>query len=407
MTMQTTSGEPHGAVIRAIGLISGTSMDGIDAAAVEITESPHLRVILRASSATPYPPGIREALAAVCRVGAGLALEACRLNMVLGELFARAALQTNEEAGWRPDDVHFIGSHGQTTVSDLVDSSILGGFRAFSTQQLGHPAVIAERTGITVVSDFRARDIAAGGQGAPLAPMLDFLLYSLPGQPRVLLNLGGIANVALLPGSGHASEVLGFDTGPANMPMDLLVRRFTGGVESFDRGGRRAAQGQVNDALLERLLVHPFIQAQPPKATGSEDFGEAFVDELLANAPELPLDDILATLAQFAARSVANAVSGWYSGGVTPADVVAGGGGTHNESLMRRLASALAPVPLRTLDDLGGHVDAKEAVLFAVLGYLTLHGSAGSLPSVTGAAHDVPLGSITPGRLGLAWPQLV
>jgi anhydro-N-acetylmuramic acid kinase len=406
MTTKTTTAQPQGAVIRAIGLISGTSMDGIDAAAVEISQSPQLQVTLRASSSTHYPPEIRDALSAVCRVGAGLALEACRLNMVLGELFAQAALHTIEEAGWRPEEVHFIGSHGQTTVSDLVDSSVLGGFRAFSTQQLGHPAVIAERTGITVVSDFRARDIAAGGRGAPLAPMLDFLLYSLPGRPRVLLNLGGIANVAFLPASAKAAEVLGFDTGPSNMPMDLLVRRLTGGAEAYDRGGRRAAHGRVDQVLLDRLLAHPFITALPPKATGSEDFGESFVEAVIAQAPDLSADDLLATLAQLAARSVADAVSRWFPGGVAPVDVVASGGGTHNETLMRYLAAALEPIPLRTLDQLGGHVDAKEAVLFAVLGYLTLQGMAGSLPSVTGAGHEVPLGSITPGRLGLTWPQV-
>ncbi|MGH2386733.1 MAG: anhydro-N-acetylmuramic acid kinase, partial [Chloroflexota bacterium] len=171
MTMPSANVESNSAPIKAIGLISGTSMDGIDAAAVEISENPNLRVVLRASSATPYPPAIREALAALCRPGTGQAIEACRLHMILGELFARAALKTIEEAGWRPEEVNFIGSHGQTTVSDLVDSSVLAGFRTFSTQQLGHPAVIAERTGITVVSDFRARDIAAGGRGAPLAPM--------------------------------------------------------------------------------------------------------------------------------------------------------------------------------------------------------------------------------------------
>ncbi|MGH2389923.1 MAG: anhydro-N-acetylmuramic acid kinase, partial [Chloroflexota bacterium] len=294
--------------------------------------------------------------------------------------------------------------HGQTTVSDLVDSSVLAGFRAFSTQQLGHPAVIAERTGITVVSDFRTRDIAAGGRGAPLAPMLDYLLYSLPNHPRVLLNLGGIANVTFLPGSGDPSAVIGFDTGPANMPMDLAMRFLTRNTELFDRDGARAARGKVDDAMLARLLDHPFVQLQPPKAAGSEEFGAAFVDELLADGCDRSPDDLLVTLVQFTARSVADAVSRWFPGGAVPTDVVASGGGTHNEELMRRLAEALAPVPLRTLDELGGHVDAKEAVLFAVLGYLTLQGRAGNLPSVSGASRGVPLGSITPGQLGLAWP---
>lgn len=400
MTTESSIGRRNSAVTKAIGLISGTSMDGIDAAAVEISEAPSLRVALRASSATPYPSEIREALAALCQPD-GRAIEACRLHMILGELFADAALSTIEAAGWRPEEVDFIGSHGQTTVSDLVDSSMLAGFRAFSTQQLGHPAVIAERTGITVVADFRARDIAAGGRGAPLAPMLDYLLYALPNQPRVLLNLGGIANLTLLPASGDPTAVIGFDTGPANMPMDLAVRRLTGGAEPFDRAGARAARGKIDKALLARLLTHPFIHLPPPKATGSEDFGAAFVDELLADGGDRSPDDLLATLAQFTAQSVAEAVSRWYPGGAVPADVVASGGGTHNDSLMQRLADALAPLPLRTIDQLGGHVDAKEAVLFAVLGYLTLQGRPGNLPSVTGASRGVPLGSITSGRRDL------
>jgi anhydro-N-acetylmuramic acid kinase len=183
--------------------------------------------------------------------------------------------------------------------------------------------------------------------------------------------------------------------------MDLAVRRLTRDAEWFDRDGGRAARGTVDDALLARLLAHPFIQLPPPKATGSEDFGAAFVDELLADGRDRSPDDLLATLAQFTAQSVAEAVSRWYPGGAVPAEVVASGGGTHNDSIMRRLADALAPVPLRTLDELGGHVDAKEAVLFAVLGYLTLQGRPGNLPSVTGASRGVPLGSITPGRLGL------
>ena len=185
--------------------------------------------------------------------------------MVLGELFAQAALRTIEDAGWRPGRFTSLGRTVRLRSAIMIDTSVLDGFRAFSTQQLGHPAVIAERTGITVVSDFRARDIAAGGRGAPLVPMLDFLLYSLPGRPRVLLNLGGIANVAFLPASGHAAEVLGFDTGPANMPMDLLVRRLTGGAATYDPGGTRAGQGRVDDALLERLLTHPFIVARRRK----------------------------------------------------------------------------------------------------------------------------------------------
>ena len=386
--------------IRAVGLISGTSMDGVDAAAVEIVEGPPLRVILRAYRLHPYPEAVRAALLDLCRGPNGSALAACRLDMVLGEVFAGAALAAIEEANWRPEQVALIGSHGQTTVSDMTEGR-LAGWRSYSTQQLGHPAVIAERTGITVVAGFRARDIAAGGRGAPLVPLLDLLLFGVPGRSRALLNLGGIANLALLPASLDPAGVIGFDTGPANMPMDAVMRLTSGGREPYDPEGRNAAQGTVDEGLLRQLLAHPFIQAPPPKATGSEEFGEEFAASLLAAHGAMSRADLLATLTRFAAESIAGAVRRWSSPGQAPDEVLAAGGGVHNCALMRELAGALAPIPLKTLDAAGGQVDAKEAILFAVLGYLTLRGRPGNLPSVTGAAHPVPLGSITPGRLGL------
>ena len=215
-------------VVRAVGLISGTSMDGIDAAAVEIADGVPLCAELRAYLTLPYPAEIRAALLEVCRAGTGTALVVCRLSMVLGEIFAAAAQAVLAQAGWVPHEVSLIGSHGQTTVSDMTDGR-LAGFRAYSTLQLASPAVIAERTGITVVADFRARDIAAGGWGAPLVPLVDALLYARPGCARALLNLGGIANLTLLPASHDPAQILGFDTGPANMPLDAVMRLTTGG----------------------------------------------------------------------------------------------------------------------------------------------------------------------------------
>ncbi|HWE63613.1 MAG TPA: anhydro-N-acetylmuramic acid kinase [Chloroflexota bacterium] len=385
--------------VRAVGLISGTSMDAIEAAAVEIDDGSSLRVQLRAHCTVPYPSEVRAGLLALCRADDGRALDASRLTMVLGELFADAAQMAVARAGWRAEEVHLIGSHGQTTVSDMTDGT-LAGRRTYATLQLAHPAVIAERTGITVVADFRARDIAAGGRGAPLVPMLDVLLYAVPGRARVLLNLGGIANVTLIPASNDPAQVIGFDTGPANMPLDALMRLTTQGSETFDRDGGHAAQGRVDQDLLCSLLAHPFVQALPPKATGSEDFGEAYVARLLAEHSGLSRADLLATLARFAAEAVAAAIRRWFPNGEQPDDVVASGGGIHNATLMGYLTEALAPIRLRTLDEIGGQAGAKEAIAFAVLGYLTLRGRAGNLPSVTGAAHPVPLGSITPGRLG-------
>ena len=386
--------------LRAIGLISGTSMDGIDAAAVEIADGVPLGVELRAFLTLPYPPEIRTALLAVCGDGAGSALLACRLGMVLGELFAEAARAAIARAGWQPHEVSLIGSHGQTTVSDMTDGT-LAGFRAYSTLQLANPSVIAERTGITVVSDFRARDIAAGGRGAPLVPLADALLYARPGHARALVNLGGIANLTLLPSAHDPARVVGFDTGPANMPLDAVMRLTSGGAEPYDQDGLHAAHGRVDQALLRRLLAHPFIGQAPPKATGSEEFGDAFAAALLADYPAMSRDDLLATLAQAAAEAVADGLRRWFPGGEVPDEVLASGGGTHNQALMEALARAVAPIPLRTVEAAGGHADAKEAIAFAVLGYLTLRGRAGNLPSVTGAAHPALLGSITPGRLGL------
>jgi anhydro-N-acetylmuramic acid kinase len=388
------------APVRAVGMISGTSMDGIDAAAVEIEEGPPLRLKLHTYICVPYPSGVRAALVALCEGAGGSALDACRLHVVLGELFARAALDVTARAGWRQEDVAVIGSHGQTTVSDMTDGT-LAGFRSYSTIQLGDPAVIAERTGITVVADFRARDIAAGGRGAPLVSLLDLVQFGEPGRARALLNLGGIANVTLIPASLDPAHVVGFDTGPANLPMDAVMRLTSEGRDRYDPGGANALRGTVSGELLRELQAHPFLATAPPKATGSEDFGEPFAARLLASHPQIARSDLLATLAELAAQAVATAVRRWFPGGETPEDVLASGGGVHNRALMSRLTAALAPIPLHTVEVAGGQADAKEAVLFAMLAYFTLRGRPGNMPSVTGAARSVPLGTITPGRLGL------
>ena len=380
---------------RLVGLISGTSMDGIDAAAIELTDPP-LLVELRAFLTVPYPPEVRARLLALCHGEEGRAIEAARLDMVLGTLFAEAALQAIEAAGWRPADVTAIGSHGQTTVSEMGEETI-DGRRAYATLQIGNPAAIAEATGIVVASGFRGRDIAAGGRGAPLVPYVDYLLYRRPGRALALLNLGGIANLTLLPASGDPAAVLGFDCGPANMPLDAAVRLASDGARSYDRDGALAAAGVVDRVLLARLLAHPFLALPPPKATGSEAFGEPFVADLRREYPHLGLEDLLATLVEWAALSVADAVHRFAPAGDLPEAVLVGGGGLHNRTLLARLRAALDPIPLQPVDNAGGHADAKEAVAFAVLAYLTLRGRPGTLPSATGARHPVVLGNITPG----------
>ena len=392
----------RGDVLRAVGLISGTSMDGVDAAAIEVELGEPLRVTTHAFLTQPYPAPVRDELRALCHGAEGSAHAVCRMHMVVGEIFAQAAQAVLHNAGWSSDQVAVVGSHGQTTVSDMTDGS-LAGFRTYSTLQLGSPAVIAERTGMTVISDFRARDIAAGGRGAPLAPMLDAILYMQPGLSRALLNLGGIANITLLPASGRLDEVMGFDIGPANMPLDAVMRLTSGGTETYDHNGDYAARGRVDPTLLDHLLAHPFVQQEPPKATGSEEFGDEFVAALLAEYTELPRNDVLATLVRFAATSVRDALRRWSPEGRMPTEVLVSGGGVHNRAFMDALADGLGPVPVRPVAEGGNaltdvHVDAKEAVLFALLAILTVQGQPGNVPSATGATHPVVLGSITPGR---------
>lgn len=406
MTTRSSS-RPRSDIMRAVGLISGTSMDGVDAAAVEIHPGEPLRVTTHAFLTLPYPRAAHDELRALCRGTEGSARAVCRLHMVLGEIFAQAAAAVLRDAGWSPEQVMAIGSHGQTTVSDMTDG-LLAGFRTYSTLQLASPAVIAERTGITVVSDFRARDIAAGGRGAPLAPMLDALLYMRPGVSRALLNLGGIANLTLLPASGRMDRVIGFDTGPANMPLDAVMRLTADGAAAYDSGGENAARGRVDPDLLARLLAHPFVRQAPPKATGSEEFGDEFAAALLAAHPRLSRDDLLATLVRFVAESIGDALRRWSPDRRMPADVLVSGGGAHNRALMGALADVLRPIPVNVSDGAASvHGDAKEAVLFAVLGVLALRGQAGNLPSATGAAHPALLGAITPGRLGCDLTELL
>ncbi|MEE9274273.1 MAG: anhydro-N-acetylmuramic acid kinase, partial [bacterium] len=268
-----------------------------------------------------------------------------------------------------------------------------------STLQLGDPAVIAERCGLTVVADFRARDVAAGGSGAPLTPWAHDLLFSRTEAPSAFLNLGGISNLTYIPPAGEEG-LFGFDAGPANMAIDALARRLSGGAESFDRDGALAARGEIDEAALARLLEHPFLSSPPPKSTGRESFGEAFLDSALAlmDAPGARGEDQLATLTAFSAECVIRAVRDHFPRDAPPAEIVVGGGGVRNRTLMRLLEEGLSPVPLVSSGDRGLPPDAVEAVSFALLAWATLRGVAANVPAATGASRKVVLGHITPGR---------
>jgi anhydro-N-acetylmuramic acid kinase len=381
--------------LTVVGLMSGTSGDGVDAAVVRISGTGHdLHVSPIAFRAYPYPRRLRERiLTAAVR---GTVTDVCHLNAVLGEWFARAALRIITHVGLNSSQVDLIGSHGQTIhhLPTPIPEAGLG--RVRSTLQIAEPSIIAERTGITTVADFRPRDVAAGGQGAPLTPYVHHVLLRHPRRSRLIVNLGGIGNVTYLPAGGSLSAVRAFDTGPGNMVLDALMHRLSGGRQSMDRDGRMASQGTANPRLLEKLLAHPFLRRRPPKSTGREEFGEKFLAQMLSKKRgQDPPEDLLATASLFTAMSVGGARR-WIQGAVD--EVIVGGGGALNRTLMADLAAVFEPAPVKRLDDLGWESKGFEAIAFAVLAYQTVRGECGNVPSVTGAVHPVILGKLIPGR---------
>ena len=366
-----------------IGLMSGTSADGIDAALVRVAGCGlDTRTETLAHVTVPYSDRIRENILDLEAVS-----DLCRMNFFLGERFAEAAKAVMAKAG--VDTVDLVGSHGQT----VYHVPRRRGDTA-STLQIGEPDVIAERLGVPVVSDFRTRDIAAGGEGAPLSAYVDYLLFHRDGPPRALLNLGGIANVTVVPDT--MEEVFAFDTGPANMPLDECVRILTAKKEHLDRDGRMAARGRVDENLLRRLLEHPYLKLPIPKTTGRETFGRGFVMPLLEAKGNNRGIDILATLTMFVARSIHAAYVDHVLPRARPSEVLVSGGGIHNLTLMTHLHRLFGRVPVMTLDEVGVDPDSKEAVIFAILANETVHGVPNNLPGATGARWPTVLGKISP-----------
>ena len=362
--------------MRIAGIMSGTSLDGIDVALVEIRGSGHVRTI--GFQSTPYPPRLRKELLAVSNAATHTAAIS-RLHFELGEQYARAALRAMGRFG----RAALIGCHGQTIFHE----------GRHSTLQIGEPAVIAERTGIPVVANFRARDIAAGGEGAPLVPYADYLLFRHPRRARTALNIGGIANVTVIPAGARPGDVVAFDTGPGNMVIDALVREHTRGKRLFDRGGALAASGRVHQALLDDLLRDGYYRRRPPKSTGREQYGAEFVARMKRS--RLPMRDLIATATALTAATIALGVR---RAGAARSELIVSGGGAHNPRIMAQLAGFLPDAPLATSADYGIDIDAKEAVAFAMLAHETWRALPGNLPSATGARRAVVLGSITPGR---------
>ena len=355
--------------MRVAGVMSGTSLDGIDVAIVEVRGR---GVETIGFQSTPYTDATRQAILGVSNTDTHTAAIS-RLNFALGELYSRAVLRAVKRWG----AVELIGCHGQTVFHEGRSNTL----------QLGEPAVIAERTGVPVVSNFRSRDIAAGGQGAPLVPFVDYLLFRHPRRTRIALNIGGIANITVIPPNAAPEDVVAFDTGPGNMVIDALAREYSKGRLTCDRGGRIAEAGNVDSALLQELIRDPYYRQKPPKSAGREQYGTEFVARMKAKG--LPPADLIATATVLTAATIAVAI------GDRRGDLIVSGGGVHNPQIMGHLAGLLPNLAISTSSDHGIDADAKEAIAFAILGAQTWRRNSGNLPSATGARHPVVLGSIT------------
>ena len=380
-----------------IGIMSGTSADGVDAALVHVRGWGETIVwrLLRHETLV-YSARVRD-LILRCSEGDGDAATVCRLHVLLGELFARAAAHLAAQAGIDLKTVDLIGSHGQT-IRHLPAAQTITGITVRGSLQVGEPTVIAERTGVTTIANFRARDLAAGGQGSPLMSYVDYLLFRNRSRGRLVIHIGGVANLTAIPASAGPDRVVGFDCGPGNLVIDGLVARMTGGREGFDQGGRYARMGKVAPALLERLMGHPYLSAPPPKSCGREEFGARFLDTMVGGNGGVSHHDLIATATRFTAESIAASCRRFVLPHNVYEEAIISGGGARNTALVEQLHQAIPEITIKPSDDYGLPAAAKEAIAFALLANETILGVPNNLPAVTGASHPVVLGTIVPGR---------
>lgn len=378
---------------RVVGLMSGTSVDGVSLALADIWGSyKGLRWRLLAYKTYPYPRELREEIFRLFSPQGSSSEAVCLMNFVLGEFYGAAVNRFLEETGYR-GTVDLVASHGQT-IWHIPAPRRVAGIETRATLQIGEPAVIAERTGLPVVADFRVRDVAAGGQGAPIIAYVDFVMFRSEERNVAVQNIGGIANVTYLPAGCEIDDVVAFDTGPGNMVIDGVVRRLTGGRLDYDVDGEMARRGRVHRGLLEWLLSHPYLDRRPPKTTGREEFGDHFVEEVLARARSLGLrpEDVVATVTEFTVESIARS----YERFLGPVDlVVLGGGGAKNRYLVERLRERLG-VEVRTHGDYGIPEQAKEPLGMAILGSESVMGVPNNVPGATGAVKRVVMGKFVP-----------
>jgi len=384
-----------------LGLMSGTSADAIDVAMAKISGAPpRLRTKLLAHTSVPFPTNVRKEILRVAEQQSISAGELSQLNFRLGEVFAKAALTACKRFRVSPRWIALIGSHGQTIFHQGQPSSYLGQ-PAASTLQTGEPAVIAARTGITTIADFRPADIALGGQGAPLVPYVDYLLYRDAKLGRVSLNLGGIANITVIPAGAKPSQVIAFDTGPANMLVDALVQHYSRGRERYDKNARLATQGRSIPHVLDELLRDPYLKLPPPKSTGREYYGHAYLQKVLALGHKYRAkpNDLIRTATVFTALSVVDALHRFVLRRTKIHQLIVSGGGAQNPLIMAQLSAALGArqrgaIEVLPSSMLGVPEDGKEAYAFALLAFETWHRRAGNVPRATGARAPAVLGKI-------------
>jgi len=380
-----------------LGMMSGTSADGIDVSLARIAGAPpNLNAKLLVHTSCRFPPALRKEILRVAEQQPITAGAFSQLNFRLGEVFADAALAACRKFRVLPKRIALIGSHGQTIFHQGRPVSLFGSPTA-STLQIGEPSVIAARTGITTVGDFRPADMALGGQGAPLVPYADYVLYRREKLGRISLNLGGIANITVLPHGAEPQQVFAFDTGPANMPIDGLVSHFTRGRLRFDKNAQLASQGRGIPALLDDLMRDPYLKLVPPKSTGREYYGHAYLKKILAlgRRHRAKPNDLIRAATIFTALSVVDALNRFVLPKTRIQQLIVSGGGAHNPLILAQLAATLPGIEILPSSRLGIPEDAKEALAFAMLAYETFHHRPSNLPSATGARGPAILGKIS------------
>ena len=383
-----------------IGLMSGSSADGVDACLMRIRGSGlALSWDLLGHETLEYSFKVRDLILRCSEPGGGDAGSICRLDALLGELFARAAHHIAERVGVDLKTVDLIGSHGQT-VQHLPSPTTITGIDVRGSLQVGEPSVIAERTGVTTVANFRARDMAAGGQGSPLLSYVDYLLLRHRARGRLVISIGGVASLTGIPASAPPERVIGFDTGPGNMLIDGLVDRITGGREWFDQDGHRARRGKILPDLLKQLMDNPFLQRSPPRSCGRGEFGFTLIERILEGNRAAPREDLIATVTRFTAESIASACRQYVMTEHVYEEGIVCGGGVRNGFLMEQLREAIPELPINLSDTYGLPAVAKESMAIAILANETILARANNLPAATGATRPVILGLIAPGNAG-------